>query len=73
MTKIDQARPLSAAMDNVDAWRLGEIYHKARKVPAGDYIDTGLALRRLLEEQGYGIVKLETDPAPPFLGTAGGE
>lgn len=58
---------LTAAMDNVDAWRLGETCLKAASPEqrVGDYIDRGLILRRLLEENGYGIVKLAaTQPVP---------
>ena len=41
--------------DNVHMWRLGEINNKAMEEPAGDYIDRGLILVRLLEERGYTI------------------
>jgi len=50
-------RPLTSAMDNVDAWRLGECAHEASRAPAGDLIDTGLVLLRLLEEKGYELHK----------------
>lgn len=55
-------KPLSSAMDNVDAWRLGEVAQKAggpSRKDVGDYIDRGLILRRLLEEKGYLIIKKE--------------
>lgn len=52
--------PLTAAMDNSTAWILGHIVLEtaspAQKV--GDHIDRGLILRRLLEEAGFGIVRL---------------
>lgn len=47
------ARPCTSAMDNVVAWRLGEIAMAAADHPAGDLIDTGLVLRRMLEERGF--------------------
>ena len=46
-------RKVTAAMDNVLAWRLGEIVRKAHEAPAGDYIDTGLGLLKMLEEKGF--------------------
>lgn len=52
--------PLTAAMDNVDAWRLGKVVSAARDLTGGDYIDTGLGLRRLLEDAGFTVAKLET-------------
>jgi hypothetical protein len=58
MAKIEL---MTAAMDNVDAWRLGEIARDAGNLQrdgVGDLIDRGLILRRLLEENGYGLVKL---------------
>lgn len=53
---------LTAAMDNVLAWRLGEACGKANRTPAGDYIDRGLALRRELEQAGFAIVVLPKEP-----------
>jgi hypothetical protein len=47
--------PLTAALDNVLAWRLGEIAHAASKAPAGDLIDTGLILLRMLGEKGFSV------------------
>lgn len=58
---MDALTPLTAAMDNVIASRLGQIATQAGKPDrkdVGDSIDRGLILRRLLEEAGYGIVKL---------------
>jgi len=52
-------KPLTAAMDNVDAWRIGEAVLAVQKERSGDPIDTGLILRRLLESKGFGIVKLD--------------
>lgn len=67
---------LTATMDNLDAWRLGECARETMKGPAGDLIDTGLILRRLLEEKGYGLVKLEGSvhepSSPPKAGAATG-
>lgn len=52
--------PLTAAMDNLDAWRLGEIPRKALDDPhCGDYIDRGLILLSLLNEAGYDVLKRE--------------
>lgn len=57
-------KSLNAAMDNLHAWRLGEIANKASNAPHGDLIDTGLILTRLLEEKGYLIVlKKDVDNA----------
>jgi hypothetical protein len=59
--------PLTSAMDNVDAWRLGEaVLHAASpEQKVGDFIDQGLILVRILRERGYGIITL---PAPPTEG-----
>lgn len=46
-------RRVTNAMDNVVAWRLGEIVRRASEEPAGDYIDTGLILLRMLEEKNF--------------------
>ena len=46
---------LTAAMDNVLAWRLGEICSRAAAASAGDYIDRGLILRQFLEDRGFRI------------------
>lgn len=56
----DHTIPLTAAMDNVIAARLGQLARQAGKdrKDVGDDIDRGLILRRLLEEAGFGIVKL---------------
>lgn len=56
---------LTASMDNLDAWRLGQCAREAMEGPAGDLIDSGLILRRLLEESGYGVVKLEAPAVEP--------
>jgi hypothetical protein len=50
-------QPLNAAMDNVLAWRLGEVANKAMAPDqkAGDYIDRGLILLRLLNEAGFDV------------------
>jgi hypothetical protein len=49
------ANELNAAMDNVLAWRLGEIAKKAAAAPAGDLIDTGLILLRMLNEKEFHV------------------
>ncbi len=50
-------------MDNVTCYRLGLIALDAggrtTKTGAGDEIDRGLILRRLLEEKGFGLIKLK--------------
>jgi hypothetical protein len=54
-------KPLTAAMDNVLAWKLGEVAREAgnpRRTDVGDLIDRGLILRRLLEEYGFYIIKI---------------
>lgn len=48
-------KPLTAAMDNVLAWRMGEACARAYRAPSGDYIDTGLALLRELNENGFAV------------------
>lgn len=56
-------KPLTAAMDNVLASKLGEIAAAAgdpKRTGIGDSIDRGLVLRRLLEEDGFGLVRLDT-------------
>jgi hypothetical protein len=53
----EEVEKLTAAMDNVDAWRIGQIARAAVAYPAGDLIDTGLALRNFLAERGYFVVK----------------
>jgi hypothetical protein len=50
-------RPLEALMPNLDAWRLGEAARKAAVAPAGDLIDKGLILLRLLNEAGYDVIR----------------
>ena len=53
---------LTPAMDNVLAWRLGEVARDAgnpNREGVGDLIDRGLILRRLLEEAGFELY--ETD------------
>lgn len=64
MTMIERAKPLDSGMDNVDAWAIGELASLNQDIQAGDYIDSGLSLARLLAESGYLIVKGE--PRAPF-------
>ena len=52
----DPEAPLTASMDNVHAWCLGEACNAAAKEPAGDLIDRGLILLRELNEQGFDVV-----------------
>ena len=50
--------PLTASMDNVLAWRLGEIAKRAgdpKRTDVGDPIDRGLILRKPLEDKGFEI------------------
>lgn len=55
------ARPLTGAMDNVLAWRLGAACRKAADDPkCGDFIDRGLILLRMLNEAGFDVVPKET-------------
>ncbi len=49
-------RLVTGHMGNGIAWRLGEICQKAAEAKdAGDYIDRGLILRRMLEENGFAV------------------
>jgi len=64
-------KPLTAAMDNVLAFRLGKVALAAGTAKAiGDYIDRGLLLRRLMEESGFGIVELPIESPSPVDGSA---
>lgn len=57
--------PLTAGMDNVTAWKLGEIARDAgnpAREGVGDPIDRGLILRRLLGEKGFLVIR--GTPAP---------
>lgn len=47
---------LTQDMDNVLAHKLGEIAYETLEGDAGDLIDTGLILRRLLDENGFSLV-----------------
>lgn len=52
---------LTAAMDNLTAQKLGMVGYQLSEYPRekiGDEIDRGLVLRRLLEEAGFGVVRL---------------
>lgn len=51
-------KPLTSMMDNVLASRLGSVAIKAMKGSAGDLIDRGLILRRILEEEGFEIIEI---------------
>ena len=51
-------KPLTAAMDNVLASKLGKVYYKVlenNRNGIGDSIDAGLILRRYLEEAGFEV------------------
>lgn len=50
---------LTSAMDNVLASMLSAAYYEAEAASCGDSIDRGLALRRALEEAGFGLVVLD--------------
>jgi hypothetical protein len=56
------SKPLTAAMDNVLARRLGRICLEAAspKHKVADAIDRGLILRRLLEEAGFHLILAKT-------------
>lgn len=58
---MSDTRILTAAMDNLDAWRLGEVANAAVRNPVGDLIDRGLILLRLLNERGYAVT-VEINP-----------
>ena len=61
-----ESKPLTAAMDNVDAWRLGEITLKAAADKnVGDPIDRGLILLRMLNAAGFDLVKRRTYGSKP--------
>jgi hypothetical protein len=65
---------LTAAMDNVLAWRLGEIARAAgspTREDVGDPIDRGLVLLRLLNLAGFSLT-LDAEK-PPAAGEAAGE
>lgn len=56
--KYSDGEPLTAAMNNVLAWRLGKVFHRVLKngtSDVGDHIDAGLILHRFLEEHGFEI------------------
>lgn len=53
---------LTSSMDNVLAYRLGNIARSPQlhdPISIGDEIDRGLVLRRLLEQSGFGLVELK--------------
>lgn len=60
---------LTAAMDNVLAYRIAQAHKSAAEKNAGDFIDRGLALRAALEEAGFGIIQLDQSPNALFGGT----
>lgn len=68
-------KTLTAAMDNSKAWKLGAVAKDAgnpKREGVGDMIDRGLILNRLLNENGFGVVDLETnDVAPPVARSLG--
>ncbi len=56
---MNHGKLLTAAMDNVLAWKLGVIVKEAGALDRkdiGDPIDRGLVLRRLLEENNFHII-----------------
>ena len=66
IASLPGSRELTAAMDNVLAWRLGEAFSATSKETVGDFIDRGLALRHHLQEKGFGVV--QTDPCSRLFG-----
>lgn len=50
--------PLTSMMDNVLAWKLGSALGVAEKQSYGDLIDRGLALRAVLEQEGFELREL---------------
>jgi hypothetical protein len=62
MTNEKYSEPLDAGMDNLTAYRLGEVGLQLIEYPRekiGDEIDRGLVLRRLLEESGFFLVCID--------------
>lgn len=57
-------KPLTAVMDNVLAWRLGESVHMAMDERAGDFIDRGLILLALLNAKGFEVFATEKAAQP---------
>lgn len=61
---------LTSAMDNQLAWRLGDYARKAgTSKDAGDNIDRGLILLRLLNEAGFDIVRQDRGRVVPKHGS----
>lgn len=58
---MDRSKPLTAAMGNLLASVLGDVVAKAYLAPAGDFIDRGLTLLRLLDESGFEL-RLKDSP-----------
>lgn len=50
-------KPLDKNMDNTIAYQLGSILSLVEQCPAGDNIDKGLILCRLLKESGFSIIQ----------------
>lgn len=53
-------------MDNTLAQRLGEVADAAAQSHAGDRIDRGLILRRLLEDAGFRLIYVGEHQPPPI-------
>lgn len=49
------SRPLTAAMDSLHAWRIGEAVVVAKETHVGDLIDRGLVVLRELNARGFDI------------------
>lgn len=61
---------LTSAMDNQLAWHLGDYARKAAtSKEAGDQIDRGLILLRLLNEAGFDIVRRDRGRPVPKHGS----
>lgn len=61
VTAADRDDTLTSSMDNVLAHCLARASYEAQKQTGGDMIDRGLALRKALEGEGFGVVKLTGD------------
>lgn len=69
--RMQGLKPLTVHMDNLDAWRLGQIAQEAgdpKRKDVGDPIDRGLVLLHLLNGQGYSITRDQ-----PLMGSGAGK
>lgn len=63
--------PITAACDNVLAWRIGEAHAAASDVTAGDYIDRGLVLLLELRKRGLLVIQATDGAAAAPVGING--